>query len=263
MLYLASLALGGSSKINYANIDITKNGSLTASGITAGVILMILGTIFLFYGRKLVKITIFFGGFFFLSIFCLVLTYWIRAPLNGENTRALIYVVLSIVLGLLGGALALWLYKINLLIIGVLGGFSLAVYIMNWSSTGFFSNNWAKIIFIIAFMIVGGLLVVFLERPAIIGSTSTYGSYSIFVGIDCFTRTGFKESIISVFRKTTNPVKNTPSMYGMLVGTIIFAIIGATIQFKITSKSKKHPHDPEFDDPKYNDGKYSKMRSNV
>ncbi|PVU85593.1 hypothetical protein BB559_006928 [Furculomyces boomerangus] len=234
LFYLASLVVVSAVGIEDASIDIAKNGSLTASGITAGVILIVLGTMFLFFGRKLVKITIFFGGFFLFGILFLIVAYRIRAPLDGENTRAMIYLVVAIVVGLIGGALALWLFKLGLFILGGLGGFALAAYIMNWSSTGLFSQNWVRIVFIVAFVIVGGLLVLFFERPAIIISTSIYGSYALFVGIDCFAKTGFKESVASALSKTVNPVKNTLSVYGMLAGTIVLAIIGALVQFKTT-----------------------------
>ncbi|PWA00756.1 hypothetical protein BB558_003222 [Smittium angustum] len=227
LFYLASLVIVSAAGIDDTNINIAKNGSLTASGITAGIILIVLGTMFLFFGRKLIKITIFFGGFFLFGIVFLVIAYKIRAPLDGENVRAIIYLAIAIVVGLIGGALTLWLYKLGLFILGGLGGFALAAYIMNWSSIGLFNQNWARIVFICAFVIIGGLLVLFFERPVTIISTSIYGSYALFVGIDCFARTGFKESIASVLSKTTNPVKNTAAIYGMLAGTIVLAIIGA------------------------------------
>ncbi|PWA01190.1 hypothetical protein BB558_002722 [Smittium angustum] len=238
LFYLASSVIVSAAGIDDASIDITNNGGISASGITAGVILIVLGTIFLFFGRKLIKITIFFGGFFFVGILFLTIAYVIRAPLDGENTRAIIYLVVAIAVGLIGGAFALWLYKLGLFILGCLGGFALAAYIMNWSSSGLFSQNWVRIVFIVVFVIIGGLLVIFFERPVTIISTSIYGSYALFVGIDCFAKTGFKESIASVLSKTTNPVKNTATIYGMLAGTIVLAIIGASFQFMVFKLKK-------------------------
>ncbi|PWA00783.1 hypothetical protein BB558_003160 [Smittium angustum] len=268
LFYLASLVIVNAAGTASANISIPKSGAISASGITTGVILLVLGTIFLFFGRKFIKVTVFLGGFFLVGMVFLIIIYWVIPPNKGDNIRELIYLTIGIVLGLIGGALALWLYKTNLLIIGGLGGFALATYVMGWSSTGLFTQNWAKIIFICGFVVVSALLVMFLERPAIILSTSVYGSYAVFVGIDCFAKTGFKESITNVLSKTKAPIKITPSMYGMLVGVVIFAVIGAVVQFKTTSDTKKTPQDPKQNDPKFNDvrnndGKYTEMKSNA
>ncbi|PVU85099.1 hypothetical protein BB559_007215, partial [Furculomyces boomerangus] len=210
LFYLASLVILNAAGTTSANISIPKIGGLTTGGIIAGVVLVVLGTIFLFFGKKLIKVTIFLGDFFLVGVVFLVIAYKIRAPLDGENTRSVTYLVVAIVVGLIGGALTLWLYKTNLLIIGGLGGFAVAAYIMSWSSTGLFSQIWVRVVFIVASVIVGGLLVLFLERPAIIISTSIYGSYALFVGIDCFARTGFKESIASVLVKLQIPSKTLP-----------------------------------------------------
>ncbi|PVU85966.1 hypothetical protein BB559_006727, partial [Furculomyces boomerangus] len=253
LFYLASLVIVNAAGTTSANISIPQSGGLTTGGIIAGVVLVVLGTIFLFFGKKLIKVTIFLGGFFLVGVVFLVIAYKIRAPLDGENTRELIYLVVAIVLGLIGGTLALWLYKTNLLIIGGLGGFAVAAYIMSWSSTGLFSQIWVRVVFIVAFVIVGGLLVVYLKRPAIIISTSSYGPYSLFVGIDFFAKTGYKECITNILSEAKSPVKNTTAIYVMLVGAIIFAVIGAIIQFKTTSNSKKNPQDLEFNDPRFND----------
>ncbi|OMJ16876.1 hypothetical protein AYI70_g6320, partial [Smittium culicis] len=145
-------------------------GTITASGIVPGIVLLIISIMFTFFGRIIV----------------LYVEYKIRAPNDGENTRAIIYFIVAMLCGVLGGVLCLFLYRVGVFLIGVLGGFALANFILTFSATGVFNQNYARIIFIVVFCIIGGVLTLFMERPAIIASSSVYGSYITFVGIDCF-----------------------------------------------------------------------------
>ncbi|OMJ28178.1 hypothetical protein AYI69_g2351 [Smittium culicis] len=160
--------------------------------------------------------------------------YNIRAPGDNENTRALIYLIVAIVLGLIGGTVCLFFFKLGLFIVGVLGGFALASFIMTWSPNGIFNDNWANILFISVISVVVGVLILFFERPIMIVSTSTFGSYATFVGIDCFARTGFMETASLVLQNENNISSHSAKVYGMLAGTIILAIIGIFYQFKYT-----------------------------
>ncbi|OMJ21069.1 hypothetical protein AYI70_g3698 [Smittium culicis] len=209
-------------------------GTITASGIVPGIILLIIGIMFTFFGRKLVKAMIFLAGFCFVGIIVLYVEYKIRAPNDGENTRAIIYFIVAMLCGVLGGVLCLFLYRVGVFLIGVLGGFALANFILTFSATGVFNQNYARIIFIVVFCIIGGVLTLFMERPAIIASSSVYGSYITFVGIDCFAKTGFKESILLIAQGYQSIKGRSSSVYGMLAGTVILAIIGMIVQFRTT-----------------------------
>ncbi|PVU90596.1 hypothetical protein BB559_004562 [Furculomyces boomerangus] len=219
---------------NNSAILVTKIGGLNAQGIFAGIVLIILGFTFTFCGRKLVKVLVFISGFAFTVIFVLVIAYRIRAPQPGENARALIYLIIAIITGFLGGGFAVWSYKFGLFVVGALGGFAVSSYIIAWSGKSLFADNWIRFVFILVFCIIGGFLVVFFERPAMIFCTSIYGSYALFVGIDCFARVGFKELVFSILHNVQAPTKTSPAVYGFLAGTILVSAIGMLFQFKTT-----------------------------
>ncbi|OLY84839.1 hypothetical protein AYI68_g994 [Smittium mucronatum] len=220
--------------INGSNDIIFSKGTVDASGIVAGIILIVFGFIFTFFGRKLVKVLIFLAGVCFVGIFVLYAEYKIRAPQDGESTRTLIYFIVALAIGCIGGFVCLFLYKVGIFLVGALGGFALANFILTFSSSGIFSQTYARIIFIVVLAAIGGVITLFIERPAIIIGSSAYGSYISFVGIDCFARTGFKESILLVVYGSQS-IKGRPAgVYGMLAGTVVLAIMGMLVQFKTT-----------------------------
>ncbi|KAJ1880907.1 hypothetical protein LPJ66_011413, partial [Kickxella alabastrina] len=113
-----TLALGG-------------NGGLVASGIVAGITLIVLGFFFNYFGYKLFKVLVFLAGFCVVAGLVLYAEYKIRAPLEDEKGRQLWYLGIAAVLGLLGGGLMLFLVNVGVALVGGLGGFALATWILS------------------------------------------------------------------------------------------------------------------------------------
>ncbi|KAJ2100806.1 hypothetical protein GGI09_002096, partial [Coemansia sp. S100] len=137
------------------SLALSKHGALIASGIIAGIALILIGFFFNFFGYKLVKVLIFLAGFCVVGGLVLYAEYKIRAPQEDEKGRQLWYLGIAAICGLLGGALLLFLYKVGLALVGALGGFALASWILAMKSGGLIHSDVGRILFIVAFVLVG------------------------------------------------------------------------------------------------------------
>ncbi|KAJ2818918.1 hypothetical protein GGI24_004951, partial [Coemansia furcata] len=160
--------------------------------------------------------------------------YKIRAPQDDEKGRQLWYLGIAAICGLLGGALLLFLYKVGLALVGALGGFALASWILAMKSGGLIHSDVGRILFIVAFVIVGMAVVFFIERPAIIVASAIWGSYALFVGIDCFARTGFQYTALAFLNAPGAVYETSPKVYAMIAGMAVCACLGIVTQFLTT-----------------------------
>ncbi|KAJ1954653.1 hypothetical protein GGI12_005742, partial [Dipsacomyces acuminosporus] len=235
---LLSTAYAGDQKVIGANtadgsLGLTKHGGISASGIVAGVILLIVGLFFNYLGVKIIKLLIFLTGFCVIGGLVLYAEYKIRPPRQDEKGRAIGYLVGAGVLGLLGGALLIFLYKVGIALLGGLGGFAIASWILSLKSGGLIPSEGGRIGFIIGFVVLGIVAILFLERPAIIVASSIWGAYALFIGIDCFARTGFQDATLTFLKTPGAKFTVTPKVYGMIAGMAVSAVLGIIIQFII------------------------------
>ncbi|KAJ2063725.1 hypothetical protein GGI17_001511 [Coemansia sp. S146] len=222
------------------SLALSKHGALIASGIIAGIALILIGFFFNFFGYKLVKVLIFLAGFCVVGGLVLYAEYKIRAPQEDEKGRQLWYLGVAAICGLLGGALLLFLYKVGLALVGALGGFALASWILAMKSGGLIHSDVGRILFIVAFVLVGMAVVFFIERPAIIVASAIWGSYALFVGIDCFARTGFQYTALAFLNAPGAVYETSPKVYAMIAGMAVCACLGIVTQFWTTrTKSGK------------------------
>ncbi|PVU94385.1 hypothetical protein BB561_002580 [Smittium simulii] len=214
-----------------ATENVPNSGNITVAGATAGCVLMIVGALIAFFGKKLYKIALFIAGFLFVSIAVLIILYQIREPEQLNAARSLLYLVCSGVFGIFGGILSMWVIKLGIFLIGALSGFTISSYILTWSSVGLFREQWVQILFCVIFGIGLGLLALIFEKYIILIGTSLFGTYSLYVGIDCFALTGFKEAVFSVFSNVIRMSDQGGKIYGMLSGASATAIISIIVQF--------------------------------
>ncbi|KAJ2038552.1 hypothetical protein GGI08_008310 [Coemansia sp. S2] len=79
-------------------------------------------------------------------------------------------------------------------------------------------------------------VVFFIERPAIIVASAIWGSYALFVGIDCFARTGFQYTALAFLNTPGAVYETSPKVYAMIAGMAVCAILGIVTQFLTTRK---------------------------
>jgi hypothetical protein len=212
---------------------------LTTSSSVIGAIAIIFGLFLLFAGMRLFKLALFAGGFILFSN----LAYWIMARVSTEGLSDTLMIAIPLVAGVIGGFIAYRLWKFGLSILGFLGGCALAMLLLSMKSGGLIDSQMGRIIFVLAFGIVGGIAIHFFEVPALIGSTSIAGAYSTVFGVDVFLKTGFA----AVFQLFVNDPSQAGTLFytadgkviGMIAAVVVLTIIGCIAQYK-ANNGRKH-----------------------
>jgi hypothetical protein len=225
-------------------ISIT-NPFSSASIIVTGVLMIILGFLFAFFGRKLFHITLFLAGAVFGAFLAFTILVNVEPlvtdPATGAVTSAWgdkrdwIYLGVCLAVGIVCGFLSNCLWKLGLFAIGAYGGLALALFILSWSSGTVIPNDAGRTVFVVVFCIVGGVLAIMLEHHVVIVSTAVGGSYAMCFGIDCFAKTGFNQATLAVLSGHTTQFQITNNgMYGLLVSMAVLSLIGIAVQEKLT-----------------------------
>uniref|UniRef100_A0A1D1Z0G6 Transmembrane protein 198 n=1 Tax=Anthurium amnicola TaxID=1678845 RepID=A0A1D1Z0G6_9ARAE len=215
-----------------------QNGELTPHEIASGVILIVTGLIFCFFGRRVYRLTLFLIGFYIGTIIAMV------ALSNGEPSGGFggkslasrtIILIVSLAVGFVVGLLFMCCSTVAIWFLGALAGYTLALFLLAFRSDGLIHSNAGRIVFIIALTILGLLLACFFKDTLIILATAFIGAYAIILGIDLFARTGFAQSIRSFMVGGNHNIPDyttNTKVYLMLAGMIAFFIVGSIFQFR-------------------------------
>ncbi|CAO3627874.1 unnamed protein product [Mucor hiemalis] len=177
-------------------------GITVAQGFT-GIVCMIIGLYFLIFGYNSFRGTLGFTGFVFFA--CMT---WIglvnNEPQYGYPHNEIVYICVSVGLGLVGAFLFIFLYPIALYFIGGLGGFFLAVYILSWKENLVIQIQVARICFIIGLGVVLAILILLAESYCVIFCTAFIGGYLFMLGLDLFIHTGMVNAFLTIFDGNPN-----------------------------------------------------------
>ncbi|KAJ3387510.1 hypothetical protein HDU92_001919 [Lobulomyces angularis] len=203
--------------------------------ILFGLIMMILGLIFLFFGLRLFRVASFIAGVYLGGSIAYIILSNVE-PTSGYQTREYLYLFVSLAVGIVFGLIAMCIWRLGLLAIGAFGGFTLSLFLLSWSSDGIFSGI-GRIIFIIILVIVGAVLALIFEKLALILATSFAGAFSVIYGIDMFANAGFNVAVKS-FLGNSNPeyysqYNISRDVYIELVALVILFLLGVLVQFRI------------------------------
>ncbi|KAK9713050.1 hypothetical protein K7432_006734 [Basidiobolus ranarum] len=203
--------------------------------IISGVLLILVGFAFCFFGRRLVKVTIFLAGFVFFAGLAFIVLANI-SPISTDNTsKSWIFLAVSIVAGLIGGYLLICLFKVGLTFVGALGGFALSMIILSLKDNMLIPSNAGRIIFVVVFVVIGAVSILFLEKHILIWSSAITGSYAMVVGVDVFVKTGLYYSLNLFFRGHREVFYHTDAkVYAMLASVILITGVGALFQYRTT-----------------------------
>ena len=92
--------------------------------------------------------------------------------------------------------------------------------------------------FVFGIGVIGSILIHFFEKPAIIGSTSLAGAYFTMFGVDVFAKTGFATAFNAFLKNPQFVYEADGKVFWMIVGTVILAIVGVGVQFKLNIDRK-------------------------
>jgi hypothetical protein len=202
-------------------------GKITVHAIIVGVLLILTGIIFCFFGRRIYRLTLFLIGFYIGTIIG-----WVVLNNAGVDNNTIILLV-SLAIGLVVGLLFLCCSTVAIWFLGALTGYLLALFILAWASDGVIHSRPGRIILIVILTIVGFLFACLNKNAFIILGTAFIGAYAIILGIDLFVRTGFAESV-SAFTDGNHDVtyETNIKVYLMLAGMVALFIVGSLFQFK-------------------------------
>lgn len=198
-----------------------------------------LGSLFLLFGVKIFRMVVGIAGFGAFGFGAYILTGQVYGALGiVPQSRDLLRLGISLGAGVLGGFISVWLWKVALVSLGVLGGLGLSIYLLSWKSNGLIAASSYRTAFISLFGLAGAIASMFLETPIIIISTAIIGAISVFSGIDIFGKTGFNDAIYTLVKNRGEYTLNGKS-YGMLASCGAAAALGGLVQFFLMSGKKK------------------------
>ncbi|KAF9172681.1 hypothetical protein BGX21_004975 [Mortierella sp. AD011] len=215
------------------------SNSVTVQGGIAGAILIIFGLTFCFFGYRFFHVTMYLAGFYFFAN----ITYVIMA--NCGVTSPTLLLVISIVIGILGGLLLVCCSRLGVAVLGGFALYSLGLWILGWKPGGTIASSTGRGIFLGALSAVGFIIGFILERETVIIGTAIIGAYSIVAGIDFYAHTGFiseADSFINSKDSITQRVGPlSAGAYALLASFIVLAILGVVIQFKLWGRRTFRP----------------------
>ncbi|CAJ0829826.1 6616_t:CDS:2 [Entrophospora sp. SA101] len=189
-----------------------------AQSIVVGVILLVIGFCYCFFGRKLYNLTLFILGSIIGSYVAFLILVRAEPPsgyTSEPSTNTLIILLVSLAIGFIVGMLLICCA----------------------------SNDIARIVFIVAFAITGLILACIFEDVIIILGTSFIGAYAMILGVDMFANTGFRLSVRAFLDGT--PYTTSRDVYLMLGGLIALFIAGSLIQYKFHRNHHFGPSHPK------------------
>ncbi|KAJ3251444.1 hypothetical protein HDU77_005871 [Chytriomyces hyalinus] len=219
---------------------------ITASDSVLGVFCILAGAALLVLGFRLYKPTVFLAG----SVAGGVITYSVLVqcrPKAGYPNDEVVLTFVPLAVGFVCGLIVLCVSKIALVIVGGSGGLLAALYLLAWKPMEATSNsagNAGRIAFLCVLTLIGMVVILFAEKPAVIWSTSFSGAYGITFGVDCFAKTGFMNNAGQALQKgkayNSYAFDRKPEVIVMGVGCAVLSVAGAMIQYRINLGRERH-----------------------
>lgn len=216
---------GGNSTNNSTTGDVSRGVLRTdATAIITLIILVLIGLAYCFFGFSLFKPTLFVAGFFLGA--SLTMMALVRADAFGHSdlsrtSLTLIYYSISAAVGLIAGCIFLCCWQCGIYVIGMFGGYILAKLIISAIPTEL--STAVRVIIIVVFVILGGLLLHFFEKPIVIGATSFSGAYIAMFGVDSVLNRGI------AYDAYHSTAPNHDSLYEV-IAVVVLGIIGVIYQ---------------------------------
>ncbi|CAM0137294.1 hypothetical protein VKS41_005005 [Umbelopsis sp. WA50703] len=207
--------------------------SVDAHTIVLSIFFLLTGLYLCFAGGVHQQTTVFLVGFWVGANVAYIILTNAKPDGYGSNTATILLVV-SIIVGLLFGGLLACCFFLAIYLLGAFAGYMFALWILAWASNGVIQTGWGRAVLIIVCVIVGVILMHFLEKFVFIIASAFIGAFLIMLGIDVYVKAGLLEAVSSLVHGTTSVDalwEATPKLRGELAGVAILAIVGAIVQF--------------------------------
>ncbi|KAG0058977.1 hypothetical protein BGZ89_000814 [Linnemannia elongata] len=207
---------------NGDTIDKARAGpyNLSVQAGIAGAILIITGLILCFFGIRFFRVCMFLIGFYFFGNISYI------GMANGGVTSETLLLIVSIVVGILGGLLLVCCSRLGVAILGALA---------------FVGRG----IFLAVLVILGFILGFVREHETVIIGSAILGAYAFVAGVDLYAHTGFIQQTDSFINSKSNIDRRVGSVSGeqiaLLVTFIVLALIGMAVQFRMWGRHNFRP----------------------
>ncbi|KAF9357647.1 hypothetical protein BGX34_009276 [Mortierella sp. NVP85] len=205
--------------------------AVNSKNVVLGTFLILLGLMQVFFGFKLIRITLFVTGFCSWAIAVMI----IMVSLRWDITYLLLkpskyYFWMWLLAGCLGAFLSFRFWDLGVTFSGAFGGFAVAMGIIAIFHTSL--SHVGRYILLGILVLFGAAIATFYERYSIILGTSFGGAYMFMYGVDEFVQVGYREMIVilRVVRKSLIYHPNT-KVFIMIGCSLALACLGIAWEF--------------------------------
>jgi hypothetical protein len=214
---------------------------INAPWAVAGVVLILAGAVYALIGIRIKWLHTFFSTAFLASLGTTVLIIYVMTPPVSMAVQGAYVVAVVMTGGILGGV-AMIFKEVTEGLGCILGGFSLAMWLLTQTDGGILPTTTGRIIFICAFCAgtFGFYFSHYTRNYALIGSIAFGGASAAVLGIDCFSRAGLKEFWVylwavnsNVFPLGTDTYPLTRGIRVELAATFLLFLAGIVSQLRL------------------------------
>ncbi|KAF9541356.1 hypothetical protein EC957_003134 [Mortierella hygrophila] len=212
-------------------LDVGQRVKLSKLNWGLGITLILFGLIEVFYGFKLIRLSLVVTGFLSWAIAAMIIMVAIRWDLVFTTFSVKFYYFwVWLVAGVTGATLSFRYWDLGVTFSGAFGGFAIAMGIIAIANIAI--DNAGRYVLLAVLILGGSAFATFFERIFIIMSTSFGGAYVFMFGVDQFAQVGYREMIV-IFDFTGKTLTYHPSrdVYLMIGFSVVLAALGIFWEF--------------------------------
>ncbi|KAI8806446.1 hypothetical protein BJ742DRAFT_899279 [Cladochytrium replicatum] len=209
---------------------------------TAGIILIIAGVFFCFFGRKMLKPTLFVTGFYVGGILTYICLAAIQARIGGSfgPGAEYIYLFVCFAVGLILAIIFAKFVVVGCICLAIAVGYTAATLLLA-AGLNIFMNHTGTVLFVIFCMVGCAVAVFFLENWIVLIGTALLGAFTLATGIDFFLRSGFNQISVRIWTSLGLTCREGPVVelkdvsdvaWGLMGGVVLVAVIGIIVQIR-------------------------------
>jgi len=199
------------------------------------ILAIICGLVICFYGKRIFKPILFLAGVVSAGgiVYLLLNRYY---PTFHEID------LVSIAAAVVGGFLAILVFKVGLFLVGTFVGYFLGVVLLTMAAKDLnltaLNDSTFHYFFLSLLGSTGGAVALKYEEWLVIMSTSLCGSFGAFVGVDLFLHQNLIQALKFAFLNNEPPASSY-ELYGMLGGICVLGFLGGYFQKKYLQETKQ------------------------
>lgn len=201
-----------------------------------GAILMAIGILLTFSGKRFFKVFLALVGFCVGALLACISISFFHTLFDFSHSSTVTYII-AIVCGLILAGVAVMMWKLGVYAAAGLGGYTLMVYILSLKVGGLIEGHISRDLALCLAVIAAVVAAMFLEDIIIAVASAAFGSVAAMSGLDCFLNTGFRAQIYDqAIGMSFKLPKLTGNIYYMFAGTGALAVCGVVVQLLNPSK---------------------------